>query len=158
MSIKRITINYEASNWGIPTNLYSSYVTFTSNQIKYVRRPYMSCKNNPRIEYSYNPLPNGFLTDIEKDDYESDFKTLCSIVESLIKFKHKMNVLGLDDDSKQIVCDANPASIDITYDDKKKINIPLFAIPMDFEINTMYKIADKYAPSIFKQEYEEDED
>lgn len=149
MSIKKVTLDYGYGCWGIPTDLWSDHASFTSNLVKYIRKPEMSCKTNPRIEYSYCPLENEFSMhrEVVFSSYEEDFARLCSCAESLIgRTQHEH------------ICDAIPASLDIIFVDGRKINIPLGMEYRDPAIDYIYEFADRYAPDFFKNEEDEEDD
>lgn len=149
MSIKKVTLNYGCGCWGFPTDLWSDCVSFTSNLVKYLRKPEMSCKTNPRIEYSYCPLENEFsmYREVILSSYEEDFVRLCFCAKSLIgRTQHEH------------ICDAIAASLDIIFVDGRKINIPLGMECRDPAIDYIYKFADKYAPDFFKNKEDKEGD
>ena len=143
--IKKIVLNYGYGCWGRPTKISSEHAIFTIKEVKFVKKPEQSCRTNCRIEFKYNPIISEYerfeLEDFE-NDYIKDFEELCHEAESLIgKTSHEQ------------ICDAIGSSLEIFYEDGRRIEFGLFVEDGDrTAIKRIYEIADKYAPDFFRED------
>lgn len=142
--IKKIIIHYGYGCWGHPTKINSDHASFTLKEVKFTRKPEMSCKSNCRIEYKYDPNVMNFddyKNNKVDDSYLEDFMDLCRAAESLIGRT-----------SHERICDAIGSSIEIIYNDGNKKEFSLFVEGGDPAIMQIYNIANKYAPDFFKED------